>query len=80
MNAAQLDAGEYWGVPEIAEFLGIAEGTVRDYIADPARKFPEGVKIGGRKVYSAEKVRAWHAERRGQGWRKGRPRDAPPGP
>lgn len=67
VNSAYLPAGHYWGVPEIAEFLGINQGTVRDYISDPDREFPEGIEIGGRKVYRADAVRKWHADRPGRG-------------
>lgn len=63
VNSAYLDAGEYWGLPEIAKYLGVEPSTARDYAADPARGFPKGTAIGGRKVYRADDVREWHANR-----------------
>lgn len=78
VSAAYLPAGEYWGVPEIAVFLGINQGTVRDYISDSDRGFPEGIEIGGRKLYRADAIRKWHADRPGRG-RPRRPRGGKPG-
>lgn len=67
--AAYLPPGEWWGHPEIATFLGVSQSTVRDYATDPKRKFPEGKRVGGRFLYLADDVRAWHEARPGQGTR-----------
>lgn len=75
VNAAYVPEGDYWGVPEIAKYLGIEPGTVRDYAADPIRRFPEGIEVGGRKIYLVTAVKAWHEARPGQGRKQGPPAD-----
>lgn len=79
MNAAHLDAGEYWEYSEIAAYLGVAEVTVRSYVSDYEPPFPQPAHPKA-KLWKADDVRAWNQLRRGPDWRKGQigSRDTPP--
>ncbi len=68
--AAYVPAGDYWGIPEIAEYLGIQQSTARDYATDPDRGFPDGIEVGGRKLYLVTEVKAWDEARERPGRQK----------
>lgn len=63
--APELEAGEYWGYSEVADFLGIDVATVRVYRA--RKQMPEGVHVGGTWIWKADDIREWHRGRPGPG-------------
>lgn len=64
--APELEAGEYWGYPEVAKFLEVDVATVRSYRT--RGQIPEGIQIGGTWIWRADDIRKWHAERPGPGF------------
>ena len=63
-------AGERWTVAEVATHLGVKPGTVTAYRARGQMPAPDGV-LGRTPWWWSDTITEWHAERRGQGWRKG---------
>lgn len=60
----------YLALPEVAEYLGLAVGTLNRYRAD-GRLPPPDAQIGTRQVgWTQETIDAWNASRPGRGrWR-----------
>lgn len=57
-----------WRVADCAHFCGISQATWRSYVRYGIP--PESVgSLGRQALWFADEVEAWHAQRRGQGWR-----------
>lgn len=63
--APRLDAGEYWGVPEVAKHLGISESTVRAYVS--REQMPAPIEGFSSPIWRADVIIEWHANRPGPG-------------
>ena len=57
-----MAAEEYWAVPEIAEYLGITESSVRVYAAkrdDPPHMPAPDNRFGATNVWKPDTIRKW---------------------
>ncbi len=69
-----LDAGEHWGVAEVAAHIGVAESTVTSYVT--RGQIPAPIEGFTTPIWRADTIREWHANRPGPGNRG--PRRADP--
>jgi hypothetical protein len=63
--------GERWTTAQVAEYCGVRPSTYRDYVSDGRAPgpLPERDPQSGAKLYDADAVREWHANRPGAGAR-----------
>lgn len=63
--------GERWTTAQVAEYCGVRPSTYRDYVSDGRAPgpLPERDLKTGAKLYDADAVKAWHANRPGRGAR-----------
>jgi predicted DNA-binding transcriptional regulator AlpA len=61
---------DWWGLSEIAQFLGVASATISSYRTRGNVGFPEPDRMFGRSpAWRPATIRAWNERRRGRGWR-----------
>jgi len=59
---------DWWGVRQVAKFLGVQDSTVRSWVSRQRMPDPDG-HVGRTPVWRAETIRTWAAQRP----RKGQP-------